>query len=442
MDIKMQQDRFMDVLKKGESSCQQIGIELEHIVVDNNFNTVNYYQQNGIQDILKQLLPLGYNGDYYEEYLVGLTKDNFTITLEPGGQLEISIRQSNSLTEIKGTYLQFITDISPILAENNQHLLAIGYQPKTSIADIPFNPKPRYEQMANYFLKKGTMAHNMMKGTAAIQVSIDYTCESDFIKKLKVANFLTPLFAILTDNSPCFEGNRYKMHSVRTEIWQNTDNDRSGIIPFKKGEVFGYQAYANYLLNVPPICVLQNGDLNFYDGKKTKEILDPKTYTEEEVEHIMGMVFPDNRAKKYIEIRSADSIPYPLSFGFAAFIKGIFYNQDAVEYFWDLAKPVCSEDIEKTKAELKWKGYNAKIVGTSLGQLAEKAYRYALDGLDKEEIQYLNSMKMMIDKRQNPKMFMEQFLDKHGQAAFKSCAVTPETFHKDVLENIGLCCND
>ncbi|WP_350344192.1 glutamate-cysteine ligase family protein [Proteinivorax tanatarense] len=425
-----QKQRFIDILKKGESKIQNIGVEIEHIVVDNNFNTVNYYQRNGIEDILKNLLPLGYQGEYYNNYLVGLSKGENTITLEPGGQLEISIKEKGSIKKIKDNYFEFISDLAPILSENNQYLLAVGYHPKTSITEIPFNPKPRYKQMATYFEKKGKLAHNMMKGTASIQVSIDYTDEEDFAKKFAVANFLTPLIAILTDNSPRFEGQNYKRHSIRTKIWQNTDNDRSGIVPYKTGEFFGYDDYAEYLINVPPICVLQDGKLSFYSDKKTKDILDPETFTDDEVEHLMGMVFPDARAKKYIEIRSADSMPYPLSFAFIAFIKGVFYNQDAIDYFYNLSQYTSSEDIEKIKAELQWQGYKTKVVEKNLEQLANEAFDFALDKLDKEEVQYLNSIKMMIKNKENPKMYMEDFCNKYGQEAFKCCAVTVDTYNQ------------
>jgi len=127
----------------------------------------------------------------------------------PGAQLELSTQHTSTLAEMEQTYKNFVYDLLPWLHDQQQLLIALGYQPYSKIEDIPFIPKQRYVFMSDYLIQKNKYALNMMKGTASTQLTLDYLNEEDYIKKFQVACYLSPLLAILTDNSPIFEGQRY-----------------------------------------------------------------------------------------------------------------------------------------------------------------------------------------------------------------------------------------
>lgn len=426
MEYEKQVERIVEFIKKGEKpkNLFKIGVELEHIVVRNeSFQSVTYYEVDGIESILKKLMAKGYKPKYEGEYLIGLEGADGTITLEPGGQLEISIRPCSSLQEVEEIYLDFLKKIVPILDEQNQLLMAIGYHPKTSIKDIPFNPKKRYRYMAEYFEDKGRYAHNMMKGTASLQVVIDYSNEEDFIKKFRVANFLSPLFHLITDNAPIFEGKLYEKNSVRSQIWENTDKDRSGIVMDSSEGVFGYKDYAKYILNTPPILIIKDGEIIGTREKKAKELIDANHTTNEEIDHILSMVFPDVRVRKYIEIRMGDALPYPLNLGYVALIKGIFYNDIALKYLFEMSREAEEEKVRLAKQSIEEKGFEGRFKCRYVKDFIPVLFDLAKKGLDEEEKKYLKALERLTLAKKNPALIMKKEINRQGIEAIRQFAL-------------------
>ncbi|MCC5909430.1 MAG: glutamate--cysteine ligase [Clostridiaceae bacterium] len=426
MDYEKQIDRIAAFIKSGEKSEQQcmLGAEFEHIIVKkDSFETVNYYEENGIENILKKLASKGYKPKYEGQYVVGLEGENDAITLEPGGQFEISIEPCSTIKQIEGYYLDFLKKITPILEEQDQLLMAIGYHPKTSIKDIPFNPKERYKYMAQYLGTKGEYAHNMMKGTASLQVVIDYKDQEDFKKKFKVANFLSPLFHLITDNAPVFEGEIYENHSIRSVIWENTDSERSGIVPGSIEKDFGYREYAEYVLNTPPILVVREGEFIGTGDKKAKDLIDVNSTTDEEIDHILSMVFPDVRVRQYMEIRMGDILPYPLSFGYIALIKGIFYNDVALKYLYEMAKDSEEQQVVQAKSNMVKKGFLGTFKCKHIRDFIPILFDLARKGLNEEEKLYLKSLEELIFKYQNPAIASKKNIEEIGLEALKWCSV-------------------
>ncbi|MFY9213583.1 MAG: glutamate-cysteine ligase family protein, partial [Tissierellaceae bacterium] len=196
MDYKRQVDEIANYFKVNEKSLDnfKIGVELEHFVIDlDTLKTISYYGDAGVAETLKDLEKIGYKGMYEGQYILGLTKGKKTVTLEPGSQFELSIEATISIKELEEEYLDFLNDVIPILERKNQGLMTVGYHPVTKIDEIKLLPKQRYDYMFNYFKTRGTHAHNMMKGTAALQVSLDYSSEEDYRRKFRVANALSPV---------------------------------------------------------------------------------------------------------------------------------------------------------------------------------------------------------------------------------------------------------
>lgn len=428
MNYEKQRDRIAEFIKSGEKSIGgfKIGVELEHIVAKkHDLSSVNYYEEEGIESILKELASRNekYEGKYEDKYMVGLTTPDGDITLEPGGQLEYSIRPCDNLKEIEDLYRSFLDDIIPILDERGQYLMGIGYHPRTSIKDIPFNPKVRYQHMSEHLQATGIYAHNMMKGTASLQVVLDYGSEEDFIKKITVGNFLSPLLYLISDNAPIFEGEVYEGHSIRGKIWDNMDAVRCGIVPGVLEKEFGYRDYAEYMLDIPPILIMQDGVAIGTQDKKVKDLLNPDTVTDEEVDHILSMVFPDVRIRTYIELRMGDSLPYPLNMSYIALIKGIFYNDVALNYLYDMSKTFSDENLDTAKASIMEKGFQGLFKCKTVKDMALILFDLAKKGLEQEEKPYLKPLEDLILKGQNPAMLSKEYIEKEGIMALTWCAL-------------------
>lgn len=400
-------DKVSNILKNGEKKKEdfKLGIEIEHLIVDQeSLRSINFYENNGIESTLKDMLDYGYEGKYENNYLVGLSSEFGDVSLEPGGQIEFSTRPCINLKYIEKVYIDFIDQIKEVLSKKNQILLGIGYHPKSKIKDIPFNPKSRYEFMSKYFEKTGSMAHNMMKGTASIQVAIDYGCEEDFIKKFRVANFLTPIFYLITDNAPIFEGEIYEKNTIRTTIWNNTDQKRSGIVP-KSLDIksYTYRDYGKYIINNEPICVLDNNKNIIPVGSKKVFELDDMNFdlSNEGIEHILTMYFPDVRAKNYIEIRMADSMPHPYSFSYLALIKNIFYNDDILDYYYNMSLNYTNDQINDLKLSIVENGYNAHFNNKLIGEEIDNIFKLIEESPKSCDLNTLKYIKDLVRVRSN-----------------------------------------
>jgi len=249
MDTKTYIDLQVAYFKEhARANPNLLGVEFEHFLIDNQtLRSYSYFETNGQKEIIQRLLKdrRGWRLILEEEgYPLGIEKNGSTITFEPGGQMEISLKPFSKISEIDAAYKDIIEDIYAHLAPN-QILASVGYHPKTKIDTLPILPKKRYQMMYEYFKTHGDKSHNMMKGTAATQVSIDYSDEADFVKKYKVAHFLAPVLASIFDATPIFEGEVYDKENARVAIWEETDPPRSKLVPGVISSTFDFSSYAH-----------------------------------------------------------------------------------------------------------------------------------------------------------------------------------------------------
>lgn len=390
----------------------KIGAEFEHFIVyKDTFKAVPYMGQNGVGDTLEKLKEKGWKEAYTDGYLMGLYKKGINITLEPGAQFEVSIDPFKDIKATEDIYLDFLKDIVEILEDKNQYIIAMGYQPNTKIEDITFIPKERYKYMSGYFKDKGIYSHNMMKGTAALQVAIDYSDEEDFKRKFRLANLLSPILSLIFDNSPIFEEEIYPYNILRTDIWNKCDNDRSKVVTGALDKDFSYSDYAKYILNNPPIIIKKNDEFIFTEDKKTKKILNPENISKEEFEHILTMVFPDVRVKGFIEIRMMDAVPLPLSLSGIALIKGIMYSDENIDILLEQFKDFDDEKINLLKKTIMEYGYDSDIEGFDLKDTIDTILKLAYNDLDNEEKDYLKPLQKLVEKRKTPAMVIKEKID-------------------------------
>ncbi|HZJ76754.1 MAG TPA: glutamate-cysteine ligase family protein [Oscillospiraceae bacterium] len=417
---------IVSLIANGEKSIKdfKIGVEIEHIVVDKDtMESVVYHGKEGIEDILRGLLSKGYKGNYEGEYLIGLLGENREIILESGGQIEIDIKPCKTIKEIESVYFSFLNDIVPILEKRNLLLMSIGYHPKSSVEDIPLVPRKKYKYMFGYLKGKGKYAHNMMKGTAALRVFVDYKDEYDFTRKFRVANFISPLLYLISDNSPMFEGEIYDKFSLRSLIWANVDEKRSGSVPNSFREDFGYRDYAEYILDISPIIITKNGDFIDIGNETVEGLMDRYVFTGREIKHIMNMVFPDVRVKNCIEIRVGDSLPYPYNLAYIALVKGIFYSDTALEYLYNFSQRREEGQSGKVKRCIHEGGFNSYFG-------FKRAYEYILilfdlakKSLNEEEREMLIPLEELIINKNNLSMLSKKKLDKEGIEGLGWCSL-------------------
>lgn len=405
-NLEEQRNRLIDYFRSGEKSLDnlKIGIELEHFIIDSQtLKTVSYYGENGVEESLKDIEKQGWEGYYNDEYLLGLERGPYTISTEPAAQFEISMEAQHSIKELDELYLEFMKQILPVFKSKNQELIAMGYHPVTKIDEIKISPKKRYTYMYEYFKKRGTHAHNMMKGTCAVQVTIDFTSEEDFIKKYRIGSALSPILYTMYDNSYIFESEVHENYSVRQHIWENTDLDRSGVLKTAFDKDFSYGKYADYILNNNIIFTDDKGELASTGDALFKDIFDPEKHGDEEIYHAISIVFPDLRLKRYLEFRMMDAVPYPLNFSAAALIKGLMYSDENLERLDELFKDISYEDVQTGKSNASKYGMNGIYLGRSFVDWANQLIYMAKDSLDESEAKYLDKIQELSGVGKNPR---------------------------------------
>lgn len=419
--MEVQVKEFVKYFKKNEKSKQdfKLGVEFEYFVVNvNRLNVISYDGDNGLMSTFKELLNKGYQGLYENEFLLGLKKDNSTITLEPGSQLEISIKPHKRINDIELEYLNILSDLLIILEKKQQMLLATGYQVQSKIDEVKIIPKKRYEYMSNYLKNHGKLSINMMKQTASTQVSIDFENELDFQKKYRILYILSPVLYAFFDNSPFFEGEIYPKNCIRSQIWDNCDNQRCNIITDVLTSEFNYESYARFVLNQKAILFQDE-----FTNKSFKDLFNANDYKINDLEHMLSMVFPDIRLRSFIEIRIFDSLPYPFNLSLAALIKGIFYNNNNLDDLSKFVKNLNLESVLQAKSDIIDTGIYAYLNEYRIYEIMKYLLTLASNGLDEEEKEYLMPLSRLIQLKMTPKEYTTKLCNLGKLNALNWCII-------------------
>ncbi len=381
-------------------SEERTGVEIEHFVTRaGNRKTVTYFEPDGVGNLLETLGRDNSNGwevRYESRYPLSLSRTaargEQTITLEPGAQLEYSTSPCRSISEIEAEYGAFLDEVTPVLAAREQTLETWGYQPVDTARKIPFIPKKKYHYMAKYFLDKGKLAHNMMKGTAATQVAIDYFDEDDFAAKLRLATALSPVFAVLFSNCPLFEGKPYPGWAVRLTVWDNCDSHRCGLLPGVFDSGFGFERFASWFSGLKPIVFYEDGKYRYTGEQDLRSLFSRYGHTEKSIGEALRMVFTDVRAKQFLELRMTDALPPKRMLQFAALVHELFYNRDlfgeTAEYF----RRFNESDLLTARSEAPVRGPEAPMGDETIGSVTEELLRKTERYCSAENMPYLQPL--------------------------------------------------
>ena len=235
---------------KQEGTPLYFGVELEHFIVDKETKeTISFFGENGIEEILRRLAVYYEEEGYSEGHLIALKRSDLSISLEPGAQLEVSLEKQFELEAIASSYNKFKAEIIPILETFGYEMITEGYQPHSKVEDISLLPKKRYEYMDHYFQKIGPYGKQMMRGTASTQVSIDYYSEDDFRKKFWVAYQLEDYLTSFMEHTSVYEGGVCKEKNMRGKIWKQTDCERVDLIKYMSEEGTTFDDYIEFVMN-------------------------------------------------------------------------------------------------------------------------------------------------------------------------------------------------
>ena len=415
-------NEISDYIRSGESNDRNLGLEIEHFIVNDEGYQIGFHEISELIDKVGR--ELGAEIIYIDHFPVGYYTGEYSTSLEPSCQFEISINPYSDLSTIESIYREFRGIWDPIFEERGYHFETKGNLPlvETQVItpdDIPLSPKKRYKYMDAYFRKSGRYGKYMMRASASAQVSIDYKSEEDMIRKLRVLEKISPLFMIMlenkTDESSTLPGVTDKPHLFRIQEWDDLDPDRTGFVPHSLDPDFGYDKMADVISRTPLILLTDEGNtidvgsLNARDLLKSGTIDWDNTDAERRkklIEHFMSMGFFHFRIKKYIEIRVADSVPLERALGYVALIKGLIYSDKNIRLLDEILSIVTDLDsIQNAVEEIEKNGFDAIIYnGRSALEWSEQLYNLAESALDAEDKEYLKGVRTFWNnsKQENP----------------------------------------
>ena len=426
---------FVNGIKKENKKL--IGVEIEHFILRKDTGrAVSYSEEKGILYILQQHILCYPNAKPIEENsLFGFRTDDFFVTLEPAGQYEVSIVPKEKIEDIYKIYKNFCDVLNPILNKLGYFLCRAGHQPVSKTEELEFIPKNRYRFMSRYFKTTGTKGLDMMLATASAQVSIDYFSREDFRKKIQAAYLLTPIFELISETVSDIDKNNNSKHLVREDIWRHTDNDRCGTVPNVFLKNYNFEMYADYLCSVP-LIFRQKGKEAVSAGNETVEQVYSNVQIEkQDIEHILSMVFPNVRLKRYLEIRGADSMEEEKLFAYLAFVKGLLYSQKMLDFCekFIIKHKISQQDILDTQNSLMEKGYDGKIYGKSAILVIKNLLLFAKKELDLTEQKYLNPFFYLISLSENIENQYKTVINKNIEQTSKSMIVLKEKMEQSAL---------
>jgi glutamate--cysteine ligase len=350
------------------------------------------------------------------------------ISLEPGGQFELSGAPVETVHQTCTELMAHLAQLREIARPLGIGFLGLGMTPDWSRADMPTMPKGRYRIMTAYMPKVGKLGLDMMYRTCTVQTNLDFSSEADMVKKLRVSLALQPVATAMFANSPFTEGKPNGFMSFRSEIWRDTDADRSGMLPWAFEPGMGFERYVDYALDVPMYFVKRGDRYIDVAGQSFRDLLAGKLpglpgerATLSDWANHVSTIFPEVRLKRYLEMRGADGGPWRRLPAFAAYWVGLLYDNAALDAAWDLVKEWTTEERQKLRDEVPKLGFKAHLRQWSVLNLAKETLKLAEQGLARrrkqdraghDETRYLRPIQEFVARGITP---AEELLEKfHG----------------------------
>ena len=396
-----------DYIKTGETDTENFGLEIEHFILDEDGNQIGFDEITPLierigQEITAEII-------YVDGFSVGYVNEKYSVSLEPSCQFEISINPYSSLAVIESVYREFLELWEPVFRERGYSIVTSGNLPsveqgKVHPDEITLTPKKRYQYMDAYFRQSGKYGKYMMRASASTQVSVDYSSESDLVRKLRVLQKISPVLMLMMENKTVAGSTLPdvpdKPHLFRIQEWDDLDPDRTGFFPHSMEADFGYEQIANVVYRTPLILLTDNGTTSYVGNKNAEDLLNEGVIAEEELdqtrrknltEHFLSMGFFHFRIKKYIEIRVADSVPINKALGYVALLKGIVYSDQNLTLLEEELSDIDTIDkIQDAVIKIEKDGHDAVIYhNITAAQWAARLVQISSEAILEQERKYL-----------------------------------------------------
>ncbi|WP_417816300.1 glutamate--cysteine ligase [Thalassospira alkalitolerans] len=416
-----------------ESGCKPkknwaIGTEHEKFAFTrNDLRPIPYEGKAGVKTLLTALVerfdwdPIIENGN-----IIALTKDKCSVSLEPGGQIELSGAPLKNIHQTCSEVHQHLHEIREICGDIDVDMLGVGHQPKWSREDTPWMPKGRYAIMRDYMPKVGSLGLDMMLRTSTIQVNLDFESEADMVKKFRTSLALQPVATALFAASPFVDGKPSGYLSARSHVWTDTDPDRCGMLPFVFEDGFGFERYVDYMLDVPMYFVYRDGKYINAAGKSFRDfmagkldVLPGERPTMNDWADHMTTAFPEVRLKTFLEMRGADGGPWKRICALPAFWVGLLYDGAALDAAWDLVSDLSQAEREALRNDVPQTALATKFKNGTVQDLAKDVLavskqglkaRGRMDAYGDDESHFLDGLE---DVAESGRTLAEEFLDKY-----------------------------
>jgi len=390
--------------------------------------------EGGIKTILEGLQRFDWEPVFEGPNVIALKRDGASVSLEPGGQLELSGAPLEHVHETCREVSQHLREVKEVADEIGAGFISLGFRPDTKLEDVPVMPKGRYKIMREYMQKVGTLGREMMFRTCTVQTNLDFSSEADMVKKFRVSLALQPIATALFANSPFMEGKLNGYKSYRSRVWLDTDADRTGMLPFVFDEGFGFEQYIDYALDVPMYFVYRGGDYLDASGKSFRDFLDGKLDVVpgekpslSDFDDHLSTIFPEVRLKTFLEMRGCDTGPWGELCAMPAFWVGLLYDQSALDVAWDMVKDWTAEEREQLRRDVPKMGFQTPFRGKTIQDLARQALEISRVGL--------NARNQLNAHGENETVFLQE-LDEHVRTGKSNADLLIEKFKGEWNGNI------
>jgi len=367
----------------------RIGTEHEKFVYClKTHNPLPYEGRPGIRLMLESMRRFGWEPVMEGDNIIGLTQGGASISLEPGGQFELSGAPLKSVHQTCAEVGTHQEQVRIVAAEIGAGAIGMGYAPTWPLANVDVMPKGRYEIMRRYMPKVGGYGEEMMFRTCTVQVNLDFSSEADMVKKFRVGLALQPVATALFANSPFREGKHNGFLSYRSHVWTDVDNDRAGMLPWVFETGMGFERYVDYALGVPMYFVYRDGKYIDVAGRSFRDFLTRKI---PEVEHIepqmsdwadhLTTIFPEVRLKRFLEMRGADGGTWRRICGLPALWAGVLYDETALDAAWDMVKDWKAEERQAMRDAVPHLAFKTPFRNTNVWELAHRVLEISAEGL-------------------------------------------------------------
>jgi glutamate--cysteine ligase len=383
---------LLSVFEAGEKNRAdwRIGTEHEKFVYRlADHRAPSYAEPGGIHDLLKGLTEYGWEPVEESGNVIALKGADGAISLEPAGQFELSGAALQNLHQTCAEAARHLDQCKAVGERLGLGFLGTGMWPDKRREDLPVMPKGRYAIMLRYMPDVGSLGLDMMLRTCTIQVNLDYSSEADMVKKFRTGLALQPVATALFANSPFTEGKPNGFKSFRSHIWEDTDPDRTGMLPFVFEDGFGYERYCDYALDVPMYFVFREGRYIDVAGESFRAFLDGKLpqmpggkpRLTDWTDHL-STAFPEVRLKSFLEMRGADGGRWSRICALPALWVGLLYDSEALDAAWELVKHWSIGEREKLRQEVPKLALDAVTPdGQSMRDFAARVLDIAAGGL-------------------------------------------------------------